>query len=97
MNREQMVENLYRGVCNVVFEKKDGSMRTMNCTLHPDRLPSTVKSLNEVDGDGGGGNSTPTIQQGTIRVFDTDIQEWRSFRTESVQAFNPPQQLLTED
>lgn len=88
MNRELMIENLHRGICKVVFEKKDGSIRTMNCTLHPDRLP-TRQTLNEVE------SATTPQTQSNIRVFDTDLQEWRSFRVESVQSFNTPQ-FLTE-
>jgi hypothetical protein len=84
MNREMMIENLHRGVCNVVFEKKDGTMRTMNCTLHPDRLPSR-QVLTEV-------SPTP-YNSDTIRVFDVDVQEWRSFRVDSVRSFNTPQFL----
>ena len=88
MNREQMVENLHRGICNVVFEKKDGSVRNMNCTLHPDRLPAR-QTLNEVE------SATAPQNQSNIRVFDTDLQEWRSFRVESVQSFGTPT-FLTE-
>ena len=33
ITRETMVEQLNNGMCSVVFEKKDGTMRTMNCTL----------------------------------------------------------------
>lgn len=85
MNRESMVDQLHRGICTVVFEKKDGSMREMHCTLHPDRLPQR-QTLTEV-------SPTPPNPD-TIRVFDTDLQEWRSFRVDSVNSFSTPQ-LLT--
>jgi hypothetical protein len=85
MNREQMIEDLHRGVCSVVFEKKDGTIRTMNCTLHPDRLPER-QQLNEV----GSYSSTPSNQ---VRVYDTDLNEWRSFISDSVQSFTSSQLL----
>ena len=85
MNRESMVDQLHRGICTVVFEKKDGSMREMHCTLHPDRLPER-QQLTEV--------SPPPHNPDTIRVFDTDLREWRSFRVDSVNSFTTPQ-LLT--
>jgi len=88
MNREQMVESLHRGICTVVFEKKDGSIRNMKCTLNPDRLPAR-QTLNEVE------SSTTPQTESNIRVFDTDLQEWRSFRVESVQSFGTPT-FLTE-
>lgn len=84
MNRESMIEGLHRGICQVLFEKMDGTMRTMNCTLHPDRLPAR-QTLTEV-------SSTPTNLD-TIRVFDTDLKEWRSFRVDSVRSFDTPQFL----
>ena len=34
ITREQMVEELNKGTCSVVFEKKDGTRRTMSCTLN---------------------------------------------------------------
>jgi len=85
MNREMMVEQLHKGVCKVVFEKKDGNVREMHCTLHPDRLPER-QVLTE-------GDRTPTNPD-TIRVFDTDLNEWRSFRVDSVDSFTTPQLLI---
>ena len=86
MNREQMIEDLHRGVCSVVFEKKDGTIRTMNCTLHPDRLPER-QQLNEV------GSYSPTTTSNQVRVFDTDLNQWRSFISDSVQSFTSSQLL----
>jgi len=72
-NREWLVDNLFEGVVEVTFTKKDGTERVMNCTLCDNFLPET--------GLVGHGAS-----KDAVKVFDTDKQAWRSFRWESVKA-----------
>jgi hypothetical protein len=56
-----------------VFEKKDGTLRTMLCTLKDvppyERKTETVRAENEE----------------VLSVFDLEISEWRSFRIDSVR------------
>tara|TARA_R100000951_G_scaffold104881_1_gene98337 strand:+ start:321 stop:581 length:261 start_codon:yes stop_codon:yes gene_type:complete len=85
MNPVEIVENLHRGVCKVVFEKANGEIREMRCTLDPNRLPEQ-QTLTEDGGD---------IRDHT-RVWDVEANGWRSFRFESVRSFTPAQ-LLTEN
>jgi hypothetical protein len=60
----------------VTFTKKDGTTRVMNCTLNPDIVPKT-----EIKED-----AKPRKQSETsIRVFDIDKQEWRSFIVKSIK------------
>jgi hypothetical protein len=60
----------------ITFNKQDGTERVMNCTLKPELLPES-KPLNE--------SKTPRKESTTsIRVFDTDLKEWRSFTTKNV-------------
>lgn len=61
----------------VVFTKKDGTEREMSCTLVEERipkekLPKTTESTSQTAGS-------------AVRVFDTQLQEWRSFRWDSVK------------
>lgn len=73
-DREQLVELLRNGLVAVMFTKKDGTPRTMNCTLDFDHIPAdkipagsgTMKSLD------------------VLPVFDVDAQDWRSFRLDSI-------------
>ena len=59
----------------VTFTKKDGTERVMNCTTNPDVVPKV--EIKE--------GATPRKQsETTMRVFDTDIKEWRSFTTKSI-------------
>jgi hypothetical protein len=64
----------------IVFTKKDGSMREMKCTLMEDKIPDAVKPK----------GSSKTQNRDSIAVFDLVKQEWRSFRFDSITtlAFN---------
>jgi hypothetical protein len=57
----------------VIFEKKDGTMRTMLCTLKDvppyERKTETVR----------------TASEDVLAVFDVELSEWRSFRIDSVR------------
>lgn len=60
----------------VTFTKKDGTERVMRCTLQPELLPKV--ELKE--------NSKPRKESTTsMRVFDLDKNEWRSFTIKSVK------------
>ena len=68
-------ENLKSGLC-VTFTKKDGTNRDMRCTLCEGRIPADKQPKNE---------GTSAKDSGSaVRVFDTEKQEWRSFRWDSV-------------
>jgi hypothetical protein len=64
----------------LVFTKKDGSIREMKCTLREDKIPDSVKPK----------SSSKTQNTDSIAVFDLVKQEWRSFRFDSITtlAFN---------
>lgn len=59
----------------VVFVKKDGTERTMFCTLNENNVPVDKIPKNT-------GRSKP---QESIAVFDIEKQEWRSFRFDSLK------------
>lgn len=59
----------------VTFTKKDGSQREMRCTLVESAIP-VDKKPKESQGSSDSGSA--------VRVFDTEKQEWRSFRWDSV-------------
>ena len=76
-NRESMVESLHKGVCQITFEKVDGSKRVMNCTLNQSYLPQTLtESENKKE-------TNPNV----VAVWDIDANSWRSFRIDSVEDF----------
>lgn len=75
--REDLVDRLKQSVVNVVFTKADGSERTMNCTLKLENIPEDQHPKGVIKSE-----------SDQIRVFDTDIQEWRSFNFSSVKTVN---------
>ena len=58
----------------VTFTKKDGSERVMRCTRSPIQIPEDQHPKN-----GTGDSDT------TLRVFDLDKNEWRSFIVENIK------------
>lgn len=68
---------LQNGVVEVNFTKVDGSFRKMLCTLQESILPVT-----EVKEDAKPRSESPEA----LRVWDISINEWRSFRLESINS-----------
>lgn len=65
----------------ITFTKKDGTEREMFCTLVESRIPAEKQPKSQAS------DSTTTGQgvESAVRVFDTEKQEWRSFRWDSVK------------
>jgi hypothetical protein len=72
-SRKWLTNLLNEYVVEITFTKKDGTERVMNCTLQEDYLPETT-------GAGRSGNSD------ALAVFDTEVEDWRSFRWDSIKA-----------
>ena len=75
--RKFILSVLKTNILTVEFKKKDGTLRTMNCTLAEDKVGTYEKKTDKV--------KTSNIE--TCPVFDTDISEWRSFRYDSLVSF----------
>jgi hypothetical protein len=73
--RTWIISHLKMGPVTVTFTKKDGTERVMECTLQPDLLPQQ-----EIKESSGKKENTDTV-----RVFDIEKQEWRSFTVKSVR------------
>lgn len=75
-------EALAKCVAEITFNKVDGSVRKMNCTLMTDYLPEqivideTVRHVPRKDNDN------------TLAVWDIDNKGWRSFRLDSITKVN---------
>jgi len=65
---------LRENVVNVVFVKKDGTERILNCTLNPSLLPAQDTET----------SSTRKSNPEVMSVWDVDNSGWRSFRLDSV-------------
>lgn len=60
----------------ITFEKQDGSLRDINCTLHSSKLPP-LKEETET-------KKKRKVNHEVIPVWDLDKQSWRSFRIDSI-------------
>lgn len=65
-------------IVTVVFEKKDGTLRTMNCTLMEGAAIPHVKTTDRVK----------TPNNDTCSVWDVEKNEWRSFRYDAINEIN---------
>lgn len=74
--REQMLSLLQDNVCAVTFDKLDGELRVMPCTLSPALLPRVTKE--------------PAVHRPqnaeVMSVWCTDKDGWRSFRVANVRS-----------
>lgn len=76
MNRYQLKQSLQNGVVTVVFEKADGTLREMRCTLQADVMPQLLQE----------GESSRTENPDTLAVWDVENGGWRSFRMDSIKS-----------
>lgn len=80
-DRSEMMQTLQNGISEVTFNKINGDVRVMTCTLDDtiipaDLLPKTSAMLDAVE-----------VPQTIIKVYDVKAEGWRSFRVESVTNF----------
>lgn len=66
---------------SVKFTKKDGSNRTMLCTLNESKIPADKLPKSKEDGI-----PESSFTTDAVRVFDTEKSEWRSFRFDSIKS-----------
>ena len=82
---EQFKEWTYGLLCDakaenlrIVFTKKDGTERTMRCTLVESQIPGDKLPKTHTE------ESDSQTARSAVRVYDLDKGEWRSFRWDSV-------------
>ncbi len=70
MTNEEIVQKLKNEICEIVFEKRDGTHRHMICTLKDDMLPYVSAT-----------DMTESRQYNDfITVFDLEETGWRAFK-----------------
>lgn len=79
MNRYELKETLSKGIVTVTFEKLDGTLREMRCTLQADILPQP-QLLQE------GAKSPRAENLNVLSVWDIEAHGWRSFRMDSIKS-----------
>lgn len=76
-DRNKIKETLRDGVHQVVFTKKDGTERTMTCTLSESIIPQEHRPKE---------GSTHKVNDAVLAVFDVEKQGWRSFTVADVKS-----------
>lgn len=81
LNRQELFDRLSVNECTVQFAKKNGILRTMRCTVDPQRFPNQfdVKEYFEKE------HLFELQDEGCFNVWDLEAQGWRSFLIENVQ------------
>ena len=84
--RDWIKSLLQKSTITVTFVKADGTVRDMNCTLNWDFIPTDAIKPTPVDGivkESKKPRKEPDPH--SLRVFDVEKQEWRSFRFDRLQ------------
>ena len=76
---------LQKGSVTVTFTKADGTNREMLCTLDHAQIPETPAKPAPVDGIVKEHKERKQPDEHSIRVFDLEKKEWRSFRFDRLQ------------
>jgi hypothetical protein len=82
MTREEMMEQLIKRECRVIFRKANGEERDMICTLQESVVPAATKT------DPITQTKVRSVNDEVIPVWDVKAQGWRSFRVDSVISFS---------
>lgn len=79
--RNDMMMKLMKGPCYLIFEKKDGSIRHMMCTLHNQLIPQDTEL------DPTASKTQRKKSDSSVAVFDITLKQWRSFKLDNVTFF----------
>lgn len=86
--RDWVKSLLQKSPVTVTFTKADGSLRAMNCTLNGALIPESAwpaAPTAPIDGIVKESKQRKAPDEHSLRVFDLEKQEWRSFRFERLQ------------
>ncbi len=81
--REQMMSELRKGICEVTFTKVNGDKRVASTTLSTNHVPEQPNTATYSDGQ----PKTRKVNEETVVFWDMNKEGFRSFRVDSVVAF----------
>jgi hypothetical protein len=84
--RSEMINELKKSTCRVIFTKVNGDERNMVCTLDESIIPAPVVAA-ENRGTMIKEIQSRTVNEDVIPVWDITAEGWRSFRVDSVLSF----------
>ncbi len=76
--KKWLKSHLAYGPTTVIFTKKDGTERVMNCTTNSELVPAEpiVETVEKKE---------KKVNEEVMRVYDLDAKGWRSFRWDSIK------------
>jgi len=77
ITKDKLKKILQTDDLTVMFTKKDGTNRIMNCTLREVHLPLSMQK-----------ESTRKENVDVLSVWDLDVKDWRSFRIDSIKDYS---------
>lgn len=81
MTRNEILEILNKGPCNVSFNKVTGERRDMHCTLNKELIPAPK----DVDTNNAfNTKKVREINENVVVAYDLNKNDWRSFRIENL-------------
>lgn len=80
MTSSSDISHLNTGKMIITFTKVDGELRVMRCTKNINLIPEDKRPKMADNSDA----IQEETQSNVVKVFDLDIQEWRSFRLDSL-------------
>ncbi len=72
--KQSVFNSLSSGICQIKFEKVNGEIRNMNCTLSESIIPESQFSI--------------SFDDYSQTVYDIEKQAWRSFRWDFLKEVN---------
>lgn len=79
MDKYTLKEHLKDGIRTVVFEKVDGTIREMQCTLDKEQMPPQLLTEEQ------NAAKVRTENDDLLSVWDTQNNGWRSFHVSKVK------------
>lgn len=79
-----LVDALVEGEVEVLFEKENGTMREMVCTLNKDFIDYEFKEGQQPDA----ANEIPAKDRDVLTVWDTENQGWRKLTKGRIETVN---------
>lgn len=87
MDRYELKETLTKGIVTVTFEKLDGTLREMRCTLQADMLPPQFNEAADPQFLQETAKPKPRAENpNVLSVWDIESHGWRSFRIDSIKS-----------
>jgi hypothetical protein len=80
MTNDEMKDSLHKGICKVVFTKKNVDERIMHCTLQESMLPEQIDIEEQIQKK----KPNPDV----LAVWDVEAKGWRSFRWDTIKDFS---------